>query len=408
MDSAVSSEPCFAEFPRSEYEDRVSRAQTAMQERGIDALLLTGKENLRYFAGGPLTELTIDCYNTFFLLLPADPSKATALLMSCGREGPASTSWVAARRFWGYGDTGSIMEQSQSLSMVAEVVADRGLGEGVIGTELDRGLRIGMTLTEFEELKAMLPNARFCSAADVVWSVREIKSAREIERVRQACTITCDAFATALRQLQPGMSERDLASIIRARMFELGATDAGFLAVYGGASRGMWADAMPSDNELKRGDLVMLDGGCGVDGYLADVSRMACIGEPTAETRRLYELTREAQASALAAVRAGTTMRELHEAGQAPFRHGGATDLLVFGAGQLGHGIGLTIHEPPDVSAASEAPLEAGMTIAVEPAITNRSGWHNSSYFVIVENNVVVTDQGYDLLTPLSDELWIV
>jgi len=405
--SREKSEAPFAEFSCSEYADRFLRAQAAMQKRGIDAMLLTGKENIRYFAGGPLTELTIDYYNAFFLLLPADPSASPVLLMSCGREGAASTSWISDRRFWGYGETGSIMEQSESLVMVSKAISDRDLTSGVIATELEEGFRMGITLKEFRGLQSLLPEVEFVSAADAIWDVRSKKSPAEIDRIRRACQITCEAFEETLDELRPGITEKTLASLIRSKMFEAGATGAGFLSIFAGESRGMWADAMASDYKLQKGDFVMFDGGCCVDGYYADVSRMASVGEPKARNRELYELARSAQASALDSVCAGSSMRDVHVAGQRPIRERGFEDLLVFGSGQLGHGIGLTIHEPPDISATSEEPLEAGMTIAVEPAITDRPGWLNSTYFFIVENNVVVTHNGYEMLTPLSDELWI-
>ena len=404
--SSSSAQTRFPEFSESEYLERVRRVQAEMLARGMDALLLTGKENLRYFAGAPLTELTLDNFNTFFLVLPADPALNLALLMSCGREGPASASWIEDRRFWGYGESGSIMEHCQSLGMVTKTIGERGLTEAVIGIETDQGMRIGMTFDELRNLQQMLPKATFRSAADAIWPVRTIKSPAEIEKIRRACHITCDAFAEALRRLKPGMTEKAVAGIIRAKMFEGGATGEGFLAVYGGP-RAMWADTMPSDYQFQRGDLIMFDGGCTVDGYFADVSRMACLGEPSPEARRHYELARQANAEALAVIRPGTPMRELHAAGQRAYRENSAGNLLVFGGGQLGHGIGLTVHEPPDIAANSDKPLESGMTIAVEPAITNHGGWLQSDYFVIVENNVAVTKDGYDMLTPLNDALWI-
>lgn len=406
-DRILTQTPLYAEFPPSEYATRVERARQEMNKLQIDALLLTAKENLRYFAGGPLTELFIDTYNTFFLLLPADPAIEAALIMSCGREGPALASWVPDKRFWGYGQTGSVMDQSRSLALVADTIAEKGLAKGGIATELDNGLRSGLTVTEFRQLQEALPQARFQSAAPVVWPVRAIKSELEIAKIRQACRITCEAFAVAQRAMRPGMMEREVASIVRAEMFKRGATGEGFLALFGGP-RGIWADAIASDYRFQKGDPIMFDGGCCVDGYYSDVSRMAWVGEPSAEDRRLYELARQANAEALSALRPGAKIKDVHAAGQRAFRTGGAGALLVFGGGQLGHGIGLSIHEQPDMSADSEETLQPGMTIAVEPAITNKPKWTDSDRFFIVENNVVITADGYELLTPMPDALWIV
>ncbi|MFH0962882.1 MAG: M24 family metallopeptidase, partial [Planctomycetota bacterium] len=271
-------EPVHAEFSVAEYERRVKKAMRLMVERGMDALLLTTEENIRYFAGGPLTELFQDKFNDFFLLLPADEAVKAALIMSHHRQGPCLPSWVPDQRFWGYDPSGSLMEMSLGIDFVAEVIREKGLAGAKLGMEIDNGLRLGMTCVTFDKLKARLPKATILSAADIVWPVRAIKSGEEIAKIRKACRITCDAFERGLEALRPGVRERELASVIRATMFEEGATGAGFLAVYAGEERGMWADAIASDYQLRKGDLVMFDGGCSVDGYFADVSRQASLG----------------------------------------------------------------------------------------------------------------------------------
>ncbi|MCX6992895.1 MAG: Xaa-Pro peptidase family protein [Kiritimatiellaeota bacterium] len=378
-----------------------------MQSQKVDALLLTSEINLRYVAGGPLTELFLDKHNTFFCILPADDSIGPALIMSSGREGPAQASWIKDRRFWGYGKTGSIMDQSEWLKLVSSTLAEKGLSNGTIGIELDNGQRIGLTISNFNQLREALPNVKFRSSAPVVQPVMAIKSELEIAKIRKSCHITCAAFQKALSALYTGMSEKEAASIVRSEMFRRGATGQGFLALFGGP-RGIWADAIACDYKFKQGDMIMFDGGCCVDGYFADVSRMAWMGEPPTQDRNWYELARQANASALSVIRPGVTMRAVHAAGQRPFRENGAGDLLVFGGGQLGHGFGLTVHELPDISATSEETFQPGMVIAVEPAIANTPNWAKSQRFFIVENNIVITETGYEMLTPMSDELFVV
>jgi Xaa-Pro aminopeptidase len=397
----------YSEFPVAEYRNRVTQARQQMRSQKIDALLLTSEINLRYFAGGPLTELFLDRYNTFFCILPAAASSEPALVMSSGREGPAQASWIKDRRFWGYGATGSIMDQREWLKLLVGTLAEKGLAHGRIGLEQDNGQRLGMTLADFEQLRAALPDVDVCSSSPVVQPVMAIKSDLEIAKIRRSCQITCEAFKKAMGALRVGMREDEAAGMVRAEMFRGGATGQGFLALFGGP-RGIWADAIASDYRFRRGDMIMFDGGCCVDGYFADVSRMAWVGEPSAQDRAWYELARQANASALAAIRPGATMRAVHAAGQRPFREHGAGDLLVFGNGQLGHGFGLTLHELPDIAATSDETLKPGMVIAVEPAIANTPDWATSQKFFIVENNVVITETGYEMLTPMSDELYIV
>ena len=400
-------QPRYAEFEVCEYIDRVQRAQTLMSQDGMDAMLLTCPKLLRYFAGGPLTGLFEDTFNPFFLLLPADPKIEAALMMSSGREGCSQTSWVPDQRFWGYDENASLMKQDASIRTVSEVIKEKHLDNANIGTELDAGLRIGMTQSEFAGLKDLLPKVRWQSCARTAWQVAEIKSEAELARIRRAAEITNNAFALALQAAHTGMTERELAAIILKSYFEQGATDKGFLAVYAGGERMIWADAMPSDYRFEEGDLLMLDGGCQIDGYISDVSRMASFGQPTDEDQAMYETARKANASALKTVKPGTEMRELFAAGQQPYIDAGYGDKLVFGTGQLGHGIGLSLHEYPDISSGSTNKLKPGMVIAVEPAISDKNRWVDSSKFFIVENNVIVDNQGYELLTTLNDELVI-
>lgn len=401
-------EPRWSEFDLGEYMGRVSRARALMAAEGMDALLLTDPKLLRYFAGGPLTGLFEDAFNPFFLLLPLDPDVDAALVMSSGREGACRTSWVPDQVFWGYGSESSLMSQKGSMAAVAEAVERRRLSGARIGIELDSGLRVGMTQEELRTLRSLLPEARWASAAHVAWKTAEIKSPAELDRLRRAAAITSEAFRAGLEAARPGMTEKELAAVIRRAYFERGATAAGFLALFAGRERGIWADALPSGYAMKRGDLLMIDGGCQVDGYVSDVSRMACFGKPSGRERELYEAARRANAAALAAVRPGVRMRELHAAGQKPFRDAGLGDLLVFGGGQLGHGIGLSLHEHPDISAASEEELRPGMAIAVEPAISDRPLWRDSEQFYIVENDVIVTEDGFELISPLDDALFLI
>ena len=119
-------EPRFSEFDLSEYVRRAGKARQSIAEAGLDAILLTSARLLRYFAGGPLTSLFEDTNNAFFFLLPADPQIDATLMTSSGREGACRTSWVPERRFWGYDDDASLMNQRQAMDLVADVIRQKG------------------------------------------------------------------------------------------------------------------------------------------------------------------------------------------------------------------------------------------------------------------------------------------
>ena len=169
----------------------------------------------------------------------------------------------------------------------------------------------------------------------------------------------------------------------------------------------MWPDALASDYVIRKGDLVMLDGGSEVDGYRADMSRMAAVGKPTDETLRLYDAAVKANDAVMDSIRGGVPIREICLAGIRSFEQSGVGHLMVHGAGHTGHGIGLRLHEPPDLRLDSEQVLEAGMVLAIEPAITDIKGWNQANAFYILEQNIVVREDGPELLTPMTKELWV-
>jgi len=397
----------FSEFPKEEYLARYKKAVALMDKAGIDGLVVTQPLSIRYFAGGPLTQLFEDIFNFFFLILPRDEAKGPALVMSTGREGASATSWIEDRRFWTYGETGSVMEQGAAFSLVWQTIKDKGLEEGTIGFPLGPGTRLGLSYREFETLRTGLPKARFVDSSSIVYGCRRIKSELEIEKLRRAGAITSKGFEAAFRAVRPGMTERELEGIVRGTYFQNGATMSGFLATLCGGERMMWPDALASDYVIRDGDLVMLDGGAEVDGYRSDMSRMAVAGKPTDEMRRLYDAAVQANDAVMDAIRAGVPIGEICQAGVRSFQDSGVGHLMVFGGGQTGHGLGLSLHEPPDLRLDSDEVLEAGMVLAIEPAITDREGWNQANAFYILEQDIVVREDGPELLTPMTKELWV-
>lgn len=397
----------YSEFSKQEYQRRREEASRIMKEHEIDGLLITTAVNIRYFAGGPLTELFEDTFNYFFLILPQDLNVEPALVMSMGREGTSKTSWIKDRRFWGYGKTGSIMDQSEWFTLLKDTLSEKGLMKGNLGMELNMGFQMGLPQVQYEKLRAALPKVKIVDCSGVIWRCRVKKSREEIEYLRRACRITCKAFQKGLDAVKPGMTEKKIASIIYESAFAQGATEKGFLALYAG-ERIMWGDASASEYILKKGDLLMLDGGCGVNGYRADISRMASLGKLSNLHQKQYDAVVAAHHAIIGEIKAGNSIARMCLAGKKEFVKRGFGEHLIFGGGVTGHGLGLALHELPDLRVGNNENLEEGMVLAVEPAITDKVGWNNAKCFLILENNYVVTDKGYELLTDMPEELYII
>jgi len=398
----------FNEFPLGEYQTRIKRLREEMEKSNLRGIIVTDSKNIRYFAGGPVTELYEDHFNTFFLIVPLDENPT--LVMSRGREDTSKTSWIEDRRFWGYGESGSVMNQVEWLDLVETTINEKKMNQGKIGMELSEGFHLGMCINDFSKLKGRLDRVEIVDAGQIIWDCRLIKSCLEIQKIEKACDITCRAYEKAFEYIKPGVSEKQVCSVYYQEIFRLGATEKGFMSLYSGAGkdRMMWADATASDRIIKEGDLIMLDGGAIIDGYHADISRMGFVGKPNKTLIDQYKIAIEAHYSVIEKIKDSLPISEACKAGRNRIVKAGLGKNLVFGGGQTGHGLGLSLHEKPDLALQSDELFKEGMVVAIEPAFLSKSSWKDSDYFLILENNYVVTKDGVkNLCFTLEDKLFI-
>jgi Xaa-Pro aminopeptidase len=407
-------EAMFADFLREEYESRWRRSRQAMRDAGIDALLLTNQENLRYFAG--FHEGAWCCKHFyFFMLLPADESLAPSLILANGFQNLSKASWVEEVHYWKWPKAFYMSHETNAVPLIAGVLEDKGLSGGVIGMELGANMHLGIGAGHFDQLRQALSKARVTDATDTIWQIRSVKSAGEIDRLRKAAAMSAVGVKAGFEQLRPGVTEREIARIMRAAMHEQGGTESGLLCVYAGP-RLMWADSVPSDYAMQRGDVVQFDGGCLYEGYWADFKRMACIGKPRPDQRKYFDLAREGLEAALEVMKPGAASGEVFDAAFAVNDRAGYGDFsrwcLENGWSAIGHSIGLNIHEHPGLSLGNCQRLEPNMAFAVEPFITAEGKypfWDAREKYGL-EDNVVVTETGIEVLTSeelITHDLWI-
>jgi Xaa-Pro aminopeptidase len=214
-------------------------------------------------------------------------------------------------------------------------------------------------------------------ASRQVWAARLRKSAWEIERMRGACDILDHAFADLHATLRPGMSERDIHSILAAASFSHGAHRLGYTMVVAGVERGLFGD--PTERCWQTGEVLFVDGGVVVDGYWADFCRMYTAGAPTPSQHDDY-------ARAVFALDAALALDVAPTASSLGRAIGSALDLPPgsVGFGRFGHGIGLYMPEPPSLHSDDPTPLDDGVVLCVEPAYLGATG-----NYVVEEEHVV-------------------
>jgi Xaa-Pro dipeptidase len=262
-----------------------------------------------------------------------------------------------------------------------------------LGTRpLTLGAEFGvMRLFERAAVAEILPRARWEPLDGDVAALRQVKDAGELAALEAAARAAQAAVEAALEVVRPGASERQVRTRAQVALAEQGtASPFGVLVASGPRSADPHAGAA-GDRRLEPGDLVWIDLGAVVDGYVADVTRTAVVGGGDGEAARLVEAVRAAQEAALARVRPGATAAEVDAAARAAL---GERGLAGYFPHRTGHGLGLEVHEPPFLVDGNEEPLRPGMVFTVEPGVyvPGRGGarW---------EDDVLVTEHGFRLLT---------
>lgn len=380
--------PCHDWFEPVEYEARVERVRREMRTRGIDGLLLTSERNFSWLTGIQ-TPSFVSKTRPLTLVLPLEGEPTIVLAMSHTRHA-ATCSWVKdIRGFDGF--------EPEAIEAIADALRDCGLGAAAIGCELGTEQRLGLSWLAFERLRRKLPGARFVDGADVLWTGRRYKSPTEIGYLKMAGRITDAAFDAALGEVRAGLTELDVYRRFSVTCAELGAEPPSYFAMHSGRGNDTRPNRWPTDRVLETGDVIWIDAGTTYRGYWSDFTRMISIGDPDPARKAAYRFVHDTAAELLAAVRPGVTCASLMEIGRAAFERAGRA---IGNATRMGHGLGLDLTEPPSIVDGDDTVLEPGMTIALEPGFRGDIG-----YFV-VEENVVVTESGFDYLSvPAPHEL---
>jgi Xaa-Pro aminopeptidase len=258
-----------------------------------------------------------------------------------------------------------------------------------------------MTCDVFESIKSRLPlRASLEPVTGWIEELRMVKSAAELALIRRSVETNSRAFEQTIARVKPGIRERDLAAELEYRMRRGGAEKPSFETIVAAGVRSALPHAQPTGARLTAGDLVVIDMGAFQDGYASDMTRMLSVGAPSARVKRMYRAVLEAQLAAIDAVRAGVTTVRVDAAARRVLAGYGLDRVFIH---STGHGLGLEIHEPPRLGKRDRHRLRAGMAITIEPGayIEGFGG-------VRIEDTVVVTETGCEILTPTPKDLHIV
>jgi len=355
-------------------EQRVERLVSLLAKQGLDLLLITDLTNLHYLTG-------------------FTGSNGAAVV------GQDRRVFITDFRY---------EEQIKSeIKGFDTAIADRGLFKAVSSQLESSGeVTVGfdgaeLTVTEHKRLSQLLPkNIQLKQCDGLVSSLREVKDSVELEKIRAAAELADSLYSWIAEVGLVGKSEKSVATELEHRMRLLGATGPSFDSIVAAGPNGALPHAQPSDQIIEKDTLVVLDFGVVLDHYCSDCTRTFATGELSSEAAEIYSVALAAQQLALESVCAevagaavdATARKLITDQGYGKY----------FGHG-LGHGVGLEVHEGPSLSKTSSDTLKVANVVTIEPGIylPERCG-------VRIEDLVVVTDSGYELLTKFTKELTVV
>jgi Xaa-Pro aminopeptidase len=359
------------------YHARRQAVAAGLAGHKLDALLVALSPNLRYLSGftGSNGYLLVSAQRT---ILFTDPRYQIQARQQCGAGGPGNACHARTVR-------------GPLVPAVASTIAR--LRWKRIGYEPSR-----MTCDVFEALKSKLPMRATLEPVDGwIESLRMIKSPAEIDLIRRSVQTNSRAFEQAVARLRPGMKESDLAAEIEYRMRRLGAEKPSFETIVASGPRTALPHAQPTSAGIGPGSLVLVDMGAQQGGYCSDMTRMLFLGKPSARVKRAYRAVLEAQLAAIDAVRPGAATARVDAAARQVLKGYGLEAAFTH---STGHGLGLEIHEPPRIGRRDKNRLEVGMAITIEPGI-----YLEDFGGIRIEDTVVVTPRGCEILTPTPKDL---
>jgi Xaa-Pro aminopeptidase len=349
--------------------DRAERLMPLLAERGLDSLLVTNLLNVRYLTG--FTGTSGACVVT-----------------------PDERIFFTDFRY---------VEQAREQVPDFERVE---VGRDLLG-EVAKRLRgragfddEDLSVASHGKLAEKAPEGvELVAAGGLVERLRAVKDEAEVAAMRAAAELSTDAYAS-LRELGlAGRTEREVAVGLVRFMEDSGADGPSFPPIVAAAAHGALPHAVPRDVEIPRDTLVVIDMGAMVDGYCSDCTRTLATGSLGDDMVEVYELVRRAQEESLGAATAGAECRAVDAVAREIIDAAGHEE--HFGHG-LGHGVGIEVHEAPRLGKTAEGSLQAGNAVTIEPGV-----YLPGQFGVRIEDLVIVTEEGGEVLTPTSKELTV-
>ncbi len=379
-----------APFPEAEYSRRWKALGERLKSRGIGAAVVlagpgdTGAvrylTNFESYVGNTAVVVTAkgECAMATNSLMRAEPMQSSIWMTHVQDVRP-----TAPRR---YAPNAKPLE-----AIVSEILSDYAVDSGDIAT-------VGTVGKSFvETILNDRPGTGLVEFGDELSALMAVKSEAEIELLRRANGVVVDVFSAIRREIAPGVSEAKLAGIAFEAMMAGGAEGPSFSLALVAGERGGLKHALPSDYRMRSGDILFIDFGLVLEGYVTDNARTAIVGTPSSDRLAFVQAADAMTEAALAVARPGVAQSQLDDAAFAVACERGFRSDYYFRA----HGVGTTLFQPPRFTPGSTTPLALNEIFSVEPMLV-RHGFGSAC----VERTVLITESGAEVLDT-GPGIWI-
>jgi len=365
----------------AERRERQEKARALMGANDLDAMLLMAGTSLNYFTG-------IRWWGGERMFAMVLPEKGEAFYVCPGFEEGRAREQIGKAPEGDRADVRIWQEDESPYERIAQGLKDRGQLTGKIGIE--ETVRFAFS----EGVAKAAPQARLVGGTPVTSGCRRIKSRAELELMRLASKVTLSAYQAVYRALRDGMTQVEVANLVEAAHDKLGFAGDSLVQV---GEYAAFPHGSMQPQVIREGVPVLIDGGCKVEGYESDITRMLVVGKPPDKVKSVFEIVHRAQSAALAVARPGVECGAVDAAARKVITDAGYGPDYKFFTHRLGHGIGMDGHEWPYLVRGNRTKLAANMTFSDEPGIYIRG-----EFGVRLEDDMHITEDGAELFTGQS------
>ena len=364
--------------------ERQEKARRLMHENNLAAILLTQGTSLVYFAG-------IQWWGGERLFAMVLPAKGEAFYVSPAFEEGRAREQIALAPNGKNPDVRVWREDENPCARVAQGLSDRGISSGTIGFEET------VKFVFSDNIRKAAASAAFTSATPVTAGCRTIKSAHEIELMRLASKATLTAYKATYSSLRVGMTHKEVADLVEVAHRQLG-FEGDALVLFDEFSAFPHGSVTPQ--VIHEGTIILIDGGCTVEGYASDITRMFVVGKSSDKMKQVFDIVQRAQSAALAAAKPGVEAGSVDAAARKVITDAGYGPDYKYFTHRVGHGMGMDGHEWPYLVRGNATKLQPEMTFSDEPGIYIRG-----EFGIRLEDDMHILENGAELFTPQSPSL---